>query len=545
MKRTFPRSGLGIAAALTLAAVVAACSESQDDVLPPTEGGPAPAADTPGTTKPVPLPVVHLTNTQYTNTVRDLFAPLQVAIGELPAEPASEFDSRAKAQPVSAQYIEAYQDSASKVAESLLPQVGALVGCTPKSDAEEQSCLRTFVERFGKKAYRRPLTGAEKDALVAFFGETRKNADFPRSVVTLVEAMLQSPSFLYRIERGPEGSPQTGIVELSPYEVASRLSFFLWNTMPDEALFQAADSGEIVKSAAIEAHTRRMLADPRGRAMVARFHAVWLRFDRLKDGLAKDPSYGFDAETTKALRDGAAAYVDNLFYNDGKLGSFLLDTHAYVNQKTAPLYGITSKSAQLELLPVDPSQRSGILTTVGFLASFAHEKESAPVLRGVFVLDRLLCRPAPPPNVANVTPPPLDPQKPTTTRDRMEKQHSVGGCQGCHQAIDGVGFGFENYDAVGKWRTTDNGFPVNATGQVGGVPFNGAVDLAKKLAADKSVHACVASQWMRYSMGFEAADIPSSNLDPIAGEFEKSGLDMRALVGTLTNSDMFRKRALE
>ncbi len=544
MKRTFPRSGRGIAVALTLAAVVAACGDGQDSLLP-AEGNPTPAADTPGTTKPVPLPVVHLTSTQYLNTVRDLFAPLTVAVGELPAEPTGEFDTRAKAQSIGAQHVEAYQDSASKVAESLLPQVANLVGCTPKTDAEERSCVGAFVDRFGKRAYRRPLGGAERDALVGFFGETRKNADFPRSVVTMVEAMLQSPSFLYRIERGVEGSPATGIVELSPYEVASRLSFFLWNTMPDAALFQAADSGEIVRSAAIEAHTRRMLADPRGRAMVARFHAAWLRFDRLNDGLAKDPSYGFDAETAKALREGSAAYVDHLFFDDGKLGAFLLDAHAYVNQKTAPLYGITSKSAELELLPVDGAQRSGILTSVGFLASFAHEKESAPVLRGVFVLDRLLCRPAPPPNVANVTPPPLDPQKPTTTRERMEKQHSVGGCQGCHQAIDGVGFGFENYDAVGKWRTTDNGFPVNATGQVGGKPFNGAVELAKQLAADESVHACVASQWMRYALGFEAADIPQSNLAPIAGEFEKSGLDMRALVGTLTGSDMFRKRALE
>jgi hypothetical protein len=268
--------------------------------------------------------------------------------------------------------------------------------------------------------------------------------------------------------------------------------------------------------------------------------------------LTKDAALypSFSPATADAMRASADAYVDWVFFGDGSFTTLLTDTHAFVNDDLASIYGVAAPGgADMKLVSVDPTQRSGVLTNAGLMAGFAHATADSPVLRGVWVLDRLMCSaPPPPPKDVNVTPPVDNGGQPMTTRDRFAKQHEQGVCAGCHHTIDGIGFGFENFDAVGAFRTTEGSLPVDSSGwfpdgngDLKGT-FSGAVDLAHKLAGSQKVHTCVVSNWMRYALGVDQKGIDESEITPIVDAFEKSQLNMRELVVALTRSDAFRTR---
>jgi len=497
-------------------------------------------------------PVARLTSSQYAATLHDLFAPIAIP-DQLPPPDSSVdgFDNNASAQVPSAALIAAYQASAVAVATAAMQDPAALVGCSPKTTAEENTCASHFLTTFGAKAYRRPLTSAELADLVAFHQAMRAGADFPTSITLTIETILQSPNFLYRIEIGTPTS-QPNVSALSPWEMASRLSYLLWNTMPDDALFAAAASGALATTDGIETQARRMLADPRAHAAIMHFHSQWLELDKMST-LVKDPKKfpTFTASTVTSLQQSTSSQIDDIFFGDGTLTALLTDNHAFVNADLAAIYGVGVKGKTLTKVAVDPTKRAGIVTNAGMLAGFAHTTQDAPVLRGVFVLDRLLCSaPPPPPAFVNTSPPAPNPDVPQTTRDQFATQHEQGTCAGCHHTIDGIGFGFENYDAIGAWRTTDNGLPVDAsgwfvTGTAGELQgtFDGAVDLAHKLAASPAVHACVARQWLRYALGTDAASIDTTALEPLVSAFEASHLNMRELLVALVKSDAFRRRS--
>jgi hypothetical protein len=333
--------------------------------------------------------------------------------------------------------------------------------------------------------------------------------------------------------------------------MASRLSYLLWNTMPDDALFASAAAGELDTAAGLDAQARRMLGTARAHAAVVNFHSQWLRFDKM-NGLVKSaamfPQFGPAVAT--AMRQSAEKYVDSVFFGDGTLKALLTDNHAWVNDALAPIYGVTAPAGStMALVALDATQRAGILTNAGLLAGFAHETTDSPVLRGVFVLQRLMCAaPPPPPASVNTTLPAAGSGAPLTTRQRFATQHEQGTCAGCHRSIDGIGFGFEHYDALGQWRTTDVGLPVDSSGSFLGATdltgtFDGVVELGSKLAASTSVRACVASQWMRYALGVDGTGVDGAALAPIVTAFEQSGLNMRELVVALVKSDAFRRRA--
>jgi hypothetical protein len=490
-------------------------------------------------------PFARLTNSQYAATLRDLFAPIAIPDQVPPPDISVDgFDNVASAQVPSAALIAAYQTSAVAVATAATQDPAALVGCSPRTIVDERACASRFLGTFGAKAYRRPLTSAELADLVAFHSTMRAGgADFPTSITLTIETILQSPNFLYRIEIG---------TPLSPYEMASRLSYLLWNTMPDDALFAAAADGTLATTDGIETQARRMLADPRAHAAIMHFHSQWLELDKMST-LVKDPKTfpTFTASTVTSLQQSTSSYIDDIFFGDGTLTALLTDDHAFVNADLAAIYGVAVTSKTLKKVAVDPTKRAGIVTNAGMLAGFAHTTQDSPVLRGVFVLDRLLCSAPPPrPTDVNTSPPAPNPNVPQTTRDEFATQHEQGACAGCHHVIDGIGFGFENYDAIGAWRTTDNGLPVDSsgwfvTGTAGELQgtFDGAVDLAHELAASPTVHACVARQWLRYALGVDAASIDTTTLEPLVSAFESSNLNMRELVVALVKSDAFRRRS--
>jgi hypothetical protein len=508
----------------------------------------------------VPSVLARLTATQYQNTLRDLFAPTAIPDLGIPADISVEgFDNNASAQTPSAALIEAYHGAAVSLATAAMASPAQLLGCTPVTRADEDACATTFLASFGRRAFRHPLTATESSNLQAFYSAERTGgSDFNTAMTLTTEAILQSPTFLYRVELGTPivggagASATTQLVQLTPYEMASRLSFLVWNTMPDEGLFAAAESGSLAAPDGLEAEARRLLADPRAHDAVANFHSQWLELSKINTLVkSADVFPTFTPATATAMRASADKFVDDIFFGDGTLTALLTDPNAWVNDTLAPLYGVPAPgSATLSRVPVDATQRSGILTNVGLLAGFAHETTESPVLRGVFVLDRLICAtpPPPPPNV-NTAPPAASPGVAQTTRQQFATQHEQGTCAGCHHLIDGVGFGFEHYDALGQWRTTDSGLPVDSSGwlpsdgDLSGT-FDGAVELGQRLAASVTVRSCLASKWLRYALGVDHTGITSTQLQPIVDAFVASGSNMRELVVAIAKSDAFRTRAI-
>ena len=502
-------------------------------------------------------PLARLTSTQYTATLHDLFAPIAVPDATLPNNVFVEgFDNNSATQTPSAALIDALHANAVTVANEAMKSSSELLGCSPTIRAEEDECAKTSTRKLATKAFRRPVVDAEIAELVKLYTDLRSDGttDFTTAMTLVIETILQGPDFVYRVELGTPIVGDPTRVQLTPYEMASRLSYLLWNTMPDDALFAAAESGELATPDGIEKQARRLLADPRAHAAVLKFHSEWLRFSSM-DTLSKDATLfpSFTDKTATALRASTDKYVDSIFFGEGTLTALLTDTHAWVNDDLASIYGVSAPGgAALELVSVDPAQRAGILTSAGLMAGFAHETADSPVLRGVWVLDRFMCNePPPPPKNVNTTLPAAVTGKPLTTRDRFATQHEQGACAGCHHTIDGIGFAFENYDATGAWRTIDNTLPVDSSGwfadgngDLSGT-FTGAVELGHKLAASKTVQACVASSWMRYALGVDHKGIDDKGLAPVVEAFDQSQLKLPELVVAITRSDAFRTRPIE
>lgn len=507
-----------------------------------------PAAPLPTCTTPTaaPAPLARLTNREYQNSLRDLFPGVTMPEAELPADIVVEgFDNNTKAQTPSPSLIEQYQTSARAVGAAVIANMSTALPCQATTDA----CGAQFIDQFVSRAYRRPLTSEERTSYTTFFSAARSSYDFPTAVSMVVQAALQSPNFLYRVELA--GKAAAGMAPLTGYEMASRLSYFFWDTMPDQALLDAAASGMLDKPAGVEAEARRLLADPRARVAVANLFRQWLRFDKM-DRMPKSSEVfpDWNEQVAESLRSSANKFVERVFWElDGSLDALLTDTKTYVDARIAPLYGVTAAGSGMTLTETNKAQRSGILTQAGLLASFAHETADSPVLRGVFVMDRLLCMapPPPPPGVTGSIMETMIATGPMTTRDRFAKTHEQGECASCHHTIDGFGFGFSHYDAVGKWRETENGLAVNAKGWIANTrdadgDFDGVVELGQRLAQSAQVSDCVASQWFRYSLGLGSADVPSCALAPVAKAFTERGADLRELMIATVTSDAFRNR---
>jgi hypothetical protein len=319
--------------------------------------------------------------------------------------------------------------------------------------------------------------------------------------------------------------------------------------MPDATLAAAAASGSLSQPAELEAQARRLLTSPRAHEAVAVFHGQWLRFEKMAT-LSKSPALfpAFDEATAAALRASTERFVEAAFWEQRTLDAFFTSPTVYANASLSPLLGVAASGSELSPVQGPAGQRAGILTQPGLLAGFAHETVGSPVLRGVFVLDRLLCA-EPPPPPPDVPPPPTSDQAgpATTTRQKFEQHLTNAACQACHRTIDGIGFGFENYDAVGAYRTEENGLPVDASGELLGTldvdgPFQGAVELGRRLATSKQAQACVTRHWYRYAFGLADGDVNTCALLPVVRDFQASGLDLQELVVALVTSSSFTTR---
>ncbi len=485
--------------------------------------------------------VRRLTGVEYRNSVRDLLGMTKLPIEQLPLDEAiAGFDANAVA-PVGRPLVETYIAAAEALAAA-----APLLALLP-TDCEELGhglCAAQFAKGFLRRAFRRPTGAAELRRFTALFEVRRGTPIFETSARQFIAATLASPSFLYR-GRGVVAATQDWSSRHGAYELATRLSYFLWATTPDDRLLDLAESGALLSPATLEGEARRLLADSRaGEARRSFFHQ-WLGLTRYPDKSRRTyPDWG--PELWASMRQEIDAFVDDLFTGgDGRLTTLLAASYTFVDTRLASLYGVpVPKAPGSSRVELPSGQRAGVLTSAALLSALSRPSEPSPIHRGKFVRENLLCQgvPDPPPNI-DITPPPMDPTKPT--KERFAEHRESGVCSRCHALMDPIGFGFQRYDGVGRWRSTDGNFPVDDGGEIAGSvdadgAFVGARALADRLVRSPEVQMCMTRQWFRFAMGRAESAEDMRGLRPVFERFVGSGLDMRELVIALATSDLFR-----
>jgi hypothetical protein len=546
---------IALASLLVAGVATGACIGSIGDGSPNGDG------DGNGTAKSslcaVDTPIRRLTRFEYNNTVRDLVGDTTApASGFPPEEEVQGFNNQAGALTVSSVLAERYMKAAEGVAERAVTDMQALLpDCDPASEGNDV-CAQQFIETFGKRAYRRPLTEEESSRLQALFDTALADTDFgtfQEGIRFVLMAMLQAPSFLYRPEFGGAKPVDVDVVALDSWEMATKLSYMLWNTMPDEELFQAAEKNELVTKEQLAAQARRMLEDDKAKDAVRNFHRQWLLLTHI-DTVSKDtvvyPNY--DDALRPLWKEEIERFLEHVVLEgESTLQAMLTANYTFANAELAAFYGAdltgTAPSGSgFEKVDVDPQHRAGFLTMPALMATLANANQTSPVFRGKFVREQLMCDILPPPpNDLIIVPPELDPDK--TTREQFEEIGNNPDCAHCHTLMNPIGFGFEHYDAIGQWRDQQSGKDIDATGEIvvsddlDGF-FDGAVDLANKLAASEQVATCVASQWFRFAYNRTVTPEDSCNIGPATEAFAAAGYNIKELLVALTQTDGFRYR---
>lgn len=511
-----------------------------------------------GSKKGSEAPVRRLTHSQYNHTVRDLLGDRTQPAAQFPPEDfVHGFTNQAEGQGISPLLAEAYNQAAEKLARNafLGGDRNKLIPCV----TQDAACRSRFVREFGRRAFRRPLSEAEIRRYESLFqlGESR-GGEFLRGARMVVEAMLQSPNFLFHVPRNTQAADH--------YHTANRLSYFLWDTMPDVELFRAADAGELGTPAGIEKTARRMLADPRARLAMDEFLEQWLRFDRLRNAVRDRRLFPeFSTELVASMTEETRRLFNHLIWENGDFREFFRADYGFLSSDLARLYALPAPPEEFALVnfPAD-SERGGILGQATFLALTSKPAETSPTERGLFIREHFLCQIVPPPPAGvNTTLPPVTDEKPMTTLERLQIHLSDQTCAGCHRLIDPIGFGFERYDAIGKFRTTQQvtiyptadelknkiktkpteyRLDIDAAGSVSGIPnseFTSPRQAGKLLAEDPGCQKCVVKQLFRYAAGRTETQRDRAAIDSALARFQNSQFRFQELIISIVTSEPF------
>ena len=445
-----------------------------------------------------------LTVAQYRNSVRDILGNEIVVPENLEADPrVNGYSSIAAAQhtvsPTAAEKLEtaAYDIAAQAMKEPLRSR---LVTCTPAATVDE-ACAKATLSSIGTKTFRRALTDAELARYVGVSGTAATAlGDFYQGLEFGVAALLQSLPFVYRVEVGEPDPSNTQLRRFNSSELASRLSYLVWNTTPDQELLSKVAASKDLSSAELTAQVTRLLASPRAQEGIGTFHAERFSLEGLSE-LVKDPTEF--PQATPALGQAMQQEVQDLvryfvFEQRGDYRQLLTSRDTFVNSELADLYGLPNAGATFTRVTFPAnSARSGLLTTAAFLATNAGAVESSPTKRGKFVRETILCQtiPLPPPNVVTILPP--DPTK-RTMREKLAAHAVEPTCSTCHALMDPIGLAFEHFDALGEFRENDDGAPLDVTGNLDGAAFADARALTELIAASPEAATCVVRNLYRY-----------------------------------------------
>lgn len=539
-------------------------------------GGAVPASGAPGggggdprvngsgsTPAAVPLPSVatprlaRLSHTQWGNTVRDLLAlPARPGItAELRPDAVVKLDNAANELSVDDALRADYERAAETLAAQVARDPAALARIVPAGlPADARGRATGFIRDLGLRAYRRPLTDDEVARYLALFQRGPElvggNDPFAAGAELLLRFVLQSPHFLYREELST--AVVAGRVPLGDYEVAAKLSYALTSTMPDTALFAAAARGALRGRDGVRAEVDRLLGGGAADAMIDDFHTRQYRLGDY-DNVAPDPKLYplFVAGVPQSMRQEALLYLRDAVKSGRTVRELLQAPYTFVDSRLAPIYGVGGTFGKdFRRVDLDPDTRAGMLTRLGFLAAHAGRVDPEPITRGVFINEVVLCRRLPPPD-PNAAQAPGQPGK--TNRERVEKKTGVGTCgEACHAAfINPPGFALENYDALGRWRTTDGGYPIDATGTYpfsdGAASFDGPIELSRQLARTAESHTCYAATWLAALHGLSGSDdldpLLNAATAPVADQSLRLGAPIKALLTSIVTADAFLTRA--
>ena len=401
------------------------------------------------------------------------------------------------------------------------PSRRAIFACRPQADAagdEEQACAGRILRKLAYRAYRRPVQDKDVEALLDFFHAGRRDGDFDAGIQFALERMLVDPEFLFRIERDPADAAPGTPYRLGELELASRMSFFLWSSIPDDELLEAAADGRLRDPAELERQTRRLLADARSHALVDNFASQWLRLRNLESQERESADYPeFDENLREAFRRETELFVESTIREDRSLLELLSANYTFVNERLARHYGIRGVYGdRFRRVTLDPDHpRGGLLGHGGLLTVTSYPNRTSPVVRGKWLLETILGAPPPepPPNVPGL-PDRGEGGEPASVRERLERHRANPACAGCHAPMDPLGFALENFDAIGTWRaTSEAGQPIDASATMpSGAAFEGPAGLRRVLLSrGEDFAATVTEKLLAYALGrgLEYTDRPA------------------------------------
>jgi hypothetical protein len=513
---------------------------------PPAVAPPAPEAPI----DPGRVTLRRLNRAEYNNTVRDLLGTQLRPADGFASDPAGfGYDNNADVQSLSPLQLDQYLTAAGALAADALAGGVAqlstragLPGCDP---AVETDCQARLVKAFARRAFRRPVSDGEVGRLMQMGAVAKAQGDDPIGQLQLIlSGILASPHFLFRVERDPDPTSLEPH-PLAAHEMASRLSYFLWNSMPDAPLFDEADHDRLQTTEQLRAQATRMLADQRAVTSINSFTRQWLSLATLEQHEVDSAQFVFDRGIMLAARNETLLLFREFLAKDLPVAGLLQSPFSFLNDRLATHYGQpllgTGMSTRVMLVG---NQRPGILTHASILTRTSFPARTSPVVRGAWITTHLLCSPPPPPPANVPTLPEVPMGARTTARERLEVHRSNPACASCHALIDAIGFGLENYDLVGRYRTTDRGAPIDASGVLAsGESFNGANELSALLAGDTRMASCLAQNLMTYALGrgLDPSD-ERSWTEVVKRAAGPAGIGVRSLVLEVVSSLPFRMR---
>ena len=541
-----------LAAVLSMAGLVAACSEDDPNALrrrsagndgngTGSEGTDAPPiAPSDPNAKGVAARVRRLNVTEIKNSLRDVFGITDFGTVNFPTETTrEEFDVTNDRLNFGDDFLSALATVAEATGTYVAQNLGKLLTCNPKKDGEA-TCVGKFVDQYGYLAYRRTVTADEQASLAALFTKTRQTEDYPTSIATVVEAMVLSPNFIYRTELG---SSSAAAAPLTRFEMATAISFFVLRTTPDVTLLDAAKSGKLDTRDGIVAEARRLLSDPRAKEGIRSFFLQWLELGSVTQMTKSDPA--FTPTVANSMLAEATRFVDEAVWNDttGYATIFTSPT-SFIDAPLAPLYGVPAPGGTgLVRTSLDPSKRAGVFTQPGFIATHMPGENRSPITIGKFIRHKLFCQ-SPPPPPPGVLPASTDPN--LDVRARYTQHSKDPSCAGCHKMMDPIGFGFSQYDVLGRFQPVDHGVTEDGAGELTGTDvdgaFHGPVELAKKLAQSNMAKRCFTGSMFTFALGRRVSDetaaIDQKAIDTAIGGSFTAG-DLKELLVSVVSADAF------
>jgi len=431
-------------------------------------------------------------------------------------------------------------------ANRALPDSAKLIfSVVPKDKTENTTAAKKVLENFASRAFRRPVTSAELERLMKLYALAEKQGEaFDKAVRLPLKAILVSPHFLFRIEEDPKVG--TSVKAISEYELATRLSYFLWSSMPDETLTRLAQNGELRKPGVLKAQVDRMLKDPKSSALVENFAGQWLMLRNLKT-LAPDAKLfsNWDESLRSSMIRESEMFFDYIVKNDRSVLEFLDADYTFVNERLAKHYGIEKvDGAEFRKVSLKDGRRGGIVTQASMLTVTSNPSRTSPVKRGKWILENILGTPPPPPAPEVPELPPVGQLK-GTLRQQMEQHRANPNCATCHSKLDPLGFGLENFDGIGSWRDKDNNQPIDSSGVLpDGAKFSGPAELRKVLLGKSAqFRHCLAEKLLTYALGRGLEYYDKCGLDEIVRKLQFNNDRFSALVLAIAESDAFQKRA--